>query len=70
MVAQGLDPGAAGERIARLRARLCGPGAEAPEVAFSVGTAMLEPGGQPDAALQAADKAMYAVKAARAVALA
>ena len=66
VVAQGLGPEAAGERIARLRARLDGGGPEAPEVAFSVGTAVLEPGGHPDAALQAADRAMYEVKALRA----
>ena len=34
-------------------------------MAFSVGTAVLEPGGHPDRALQAADKAMYEVKAGR-----
>lgn len=66
VVAQGLSRDAAGERIARLRARLQGGGPEAPAVAFSVGTAVLEPGGHPDAALQAADKAMYEVKAVRA----
>ena len=49
----------------------CAPGSAAaepshPEVAFSVGTAVLEPGGHPDAALQAADKAMYEAKAVRA----
>ena len=67
VVAQGLGAQAAGERIARLRSRLRGSPADAPQVAFSVGTAVLEPGGHPDAALQAADKAMYEVKAARAV---
>ena len=66
VVAQGLDPGAAEERIARLRARLRGEGSEGPDLAFSVGTAVLEPGGIPEAALRAADNAMYARKAARA----
>lgn len=33
---------------------------------FSVGTAGLEAGGAPDAALHAADKAMYEAKSARA----
>ena len=66
VVAQGLDPGAAEERIARLRARLRGEESEGPDLAFSVGTAVLEPGGIPEAALRAADNAMYARKAARA----
>ena len=66
VVAQGLDAAAAEERIARLRARLGGEGSVGPDLAFSVGTAVLEPGGLPEAALQAADKAMYEVKAARA----
>ena len=35
---------------------------------FSVGTAGLEAGGAPDAALHAADKAMYEAKSARACA--
>ena len=66
VVAQGLHPGAAEERIARLRARLRGEGSGGPDLAFSVGTAVLDPGGIPEAALRAAEKAMYAVKAARA----
>jgi len=66
VVAQGLDKGAAQERVDRLRARLRGGGAATPDMAFSVGTAVLEPGGQPDAALQAADRAMYEAKLARA----
>jgi diguanylate cyclase (GGDEF)-like protein len=64
VVAQGLDPQAARERIDRLRARLRDGGPHAPEVAFSVGTAVLEPGGQPDAALEVADRSMYEAKAA------
>ncbi|HVQ29424.1 MAG TPA: GGDEF domain-containing protein, partial [Vicinamibacteria bacterium] len=64
VVAQGLEARAAGERISALRARMRAV-SEVPEVAFSVGTAVLEPGGLPDRALQAADKAMYEVKATR-----
>jgi diguanylate cyclase len=66
VVAQGLELKAALERIERLRVRLRDSGAQAPDVAFSVGTAVLQPGGLPAAALEAADRSMYEAKAARA----
>ena len=63
VVANGLDKAAIEERVARLRERLSfGAG---PQVRFSLGLAELAPGGQPEAALEAADHAMYQAKSAR-----
>jgi diguanylate cyclase (GGDEF)-like protein len=63
VVASGLDRGSIDERVARLRERLSfGTG---PHVRFSLGLAELPPGGQPEAALEAADQAMYQAKSAR-----
>jgi diguanylate cyclase (GGDEF)-like protein len=64
VVASGLDRAALDERVARLRERLEEGGA-APGVRFSVGLAELAPGGRPEAALEAADQAMYRAKYAR-----
>jgi diguanylate cyclase (GGDEF)-like protein len=65
VVASGIDAAAARERVARLRERLAASAADGPRIAFSVGVAELPPGGQPDAALKAADEAMYRAKAVR-----
>jgi diguanylate cyclase (GGDEF)-like protein len=65
VVAPGLDSGAAGERAQLVRRRLGASGA-GPPIFFSVGLATLFPGGRPEAALEAADEAMYAARAARA----
>src|SRR6185503_2890398 len=63
VVANGLDKAAIEERVARLRERLSfGAG---PQVRFSLGLAELATGGQPEAALEAADHAMYQAKSAR-----
>jgi diguanylate cyclase (GGDEF)-like protein len=65
VVASGLDDDGGHNRVARLRDRLrFAPGA-GPALSFSVGTARLAAGGQPDEALKAADQSMYAAKAAR-----
>ena len=64
VVAGGLAPVQAHERVDRLRALLAVPRADAPPVAFSVGIVPLEPGGAPDEALRAADEAMYEAKRA------
>lgn len=65
VVASGLDAGAARDRVSRLRDRLVAASADGPRIAFSVGLAELPPGGQPEAALKAADEAMYRAKAVR-----
>jgi diguanylate cyclase (GGDEF)-like protein len=62
VVAPGLDRTSALDRVERLRVRLTAdPGGE-PRIRFSCGVAELPPGGSPDAALHAADRAMYASK--------
>ena len=66
VVASGLDEAAGRDRVARLGDPLRfapGPG---PAITFSVGLAVLAPGGHPDEAVKAADEAMYAVKTRRA----
>jgi diguanylate cyclase (GGDEF)-like protein len=64
VVAPGLQDTGVAERLARLRELLRG-GVAGPEIRFSVGTAALAPGGHPEAALEAADEAMYAARAHR-----
>jgi diguanylate cyclase (GGDEF)-like protein len=70
VVAAGLGPGAVEERLQRLRDRLRRSSAEGTPIAFSVGVAEMPPGGQPDAALNRADEAMYEAKRRRGAALA
>lgn len=65
IVAPGLDAGGARERVERLREILLRSKDAGPEVGFSVGMAVLPPGGQPEAALAAADQSMYADKGER-----
>ncbi len=62
VVAPGLDRVSAEERVERLRSRVDGADGQVPPFTFSVGTAELEPGGDPDAALQIADQRMYETK--------
>jgi diguanylate cyclase (GGDEF)-like protein len=62
VVAQGLEAGAAWERVERLRVRLQGDDGVGPQMRFSVGLAVLAPGGAPEAALEAADRSMYEAK--------
>jgi diguanylate cyclase (GGDEF)-like protein len=66
VVAGGLGLAQAHERVYRLRALLAVPRADVPPVGFSVGVVLLEPGGEPDEALRAADGAMYEAKRAKA----
>ena len=63
VVASGLDVAHARDRVARLRERLRAASAAGPDILFSVGMAELAPGGQPEAALKAADESMYRAKA-------
>ena len=65
VVASGLDRAGAEDRLARLRSRLLEPPGGAPEIRFSVGAAVLPPGGRPEEALEAADRDMYAAKRVR-----
>jgi diguanylate cyclase (GGDEF)-like protein len=60
VVAPGMERAAALERVEMLRQRL--DREREPRVRFSCGVAALEAGGSPDAALQAADRAMYELK--------
>jgi diguanylate cyclase (GGDEF)-like protein len=62
VVATGLDRAAALDRVDRLRVRLTADLTGEPRIRFSCGVAELSPGGSPDAALHAADRAMYASK--------
>lgn len=64
VVATGIEPGEVDLRIHRVRAKLQSGVAEGPRIGFSVGSAELPAGGDPDAALRAADLAMYRDKAA------
>ncbi len=63
VVGTGLDRANTGERLNALRGRLQRVD-NCPPIHFSVGIADLAAGGQPEAALEAADKAMYRAKAA------
>jgi diguanylate cyclase (GGDEF)-like protein len=58
VVAPGMEPARLLERVERLRERLR-TSRDGPEIRFSVGQAYLEPGGDPEAAVRAADEAMY-----------
>jgi diguanylate cyclase (GGDEF)-like protein len=62
VVASGLDQPAAEGRVRALRARLRSSAHGEIPIAFSYGVAVLEPGGQPEAALRVADEAMYRAK--------
>jgi diguanylate cyclase (GGDEF)-like protein len=62
VVASGLTAAFVEERIETLRARLL-PARGDVAIAFSYGISELAPGGHPDAALRAADEAMYHAKA-------
>jgi diguanylate cyclase (GGDEF)-like protein len=64
VVAGGLDRTALDARVASLRERLLFAGG-GPRIRFSLGIAELAPGGHPEAALEAADEAMYRAKSAR-----
>jgi diguanylate cyclase (GGDEF)-like protein len=64
VIAPGADPQFAGERIEVVRERLRLDRA-GPPIAFSAGVATLPPEGDPEAALRAADEAMYREKAAK-----
>jgi len=62
VVARGLDESQAEERIQLVRQRLRKARGEGALVTFSVGVSTLEPGGDPEAALKAADESMYRAK--------
>jgi diguanylate cyclase (GGDEF)-like protein len=62
VLAPGLAHDAMEQRIAALRASLSSAGAGLPQIAFDAGHAELAPGALPDAAIAAADRAMYAAK--------
>lgn len=62
VVANGLDEAAAHDRVANVRERMQRSGGGELVCKFSVGMAVLEPGGQPEAALEAADAQMYQAK--------
>ncbi|HEV3051871.1 MAG TPA: GGDEF domain-containing protein [Longimicrobium sp.] len=64
VIAPGAEPGQVLGRVDALRERLRG-GAEGPEIRFSVGHSYLQAHGDPEAALRAADEAMYRDKAAK-----
>jgi diguanylate cyclase (GGDEF)-like protein len=59
---EALEPGLE-RRLQNLRDRLANPADDVPPIQFSVGTAELAPGGDPEAAIKAADEAMYQDKA-------
>jgi diguanylate cyclase (GGDEF)-like protein len=65
VVAPGLDPDQLRPRIDLLRDRLRLDRASGPSIAFSVGIAELPIEGEPEAALRAADEAMYRDKATK-----
>ncbi len=67
VVARGLDESQADERVELVRRRLGHLRGNGPSVTFSVGVATLAPGGDPGAALKAADESMYRAKANRPV---
>jgi diguanylate cyclase (GGDEF)-like protein len=63
VVAAGLATASVEERVLTLRARLRAVARGDIAIAFSYGISELDAGGQPDAALRAADEAMYRAKA-------
>lgn len=65
VVAPGLDRGGAQDRVDRLRELVSHSTEAGPAIAFSVGAAVLPPGGQPEVALAEADQSMYADKGER-----
>jgi diguanylate cyclase (GGDEF)-like protein len=65
VVARGLDESQADGRIQQVRQRLRSSRGEGPSVTFSVGVSALAPGGDPEAALRAADESMYRAKEER-----
>ena len=64
VVAPEIGPADVAERIERVRGHLRFVPAGNPQIGFSVGFSHLSPDGDPDAALRAADEAMYRDKAA------
>lgn len=62
VVAKGMDVGMARERVEAMRARLSDADFAGVQIRFSAGIAHLASGGDANAAVQAADKAMYAAK--------
>ena len=64
VVASGLTASSVSERVDGLRARLRAVTRGEVSIAFCYGISELDAGGQPDAALRAADEAMYRAKAA------
>jgi diguanylate cyclase (GGDEF)-like protein len=62
VVARGLDSAGARSRVDELEMRLARSTPTAVMIGFSVGMAELPPGGQPEAALEAADAQMYKAK--------
>jgi diguanylate cyclase (GGDEF)-like protein len=63
VVASGLTVSGCNERLGRLEERLrFGVRKDGPPIRFSVGIAELAPGGNPERALEAADRAMYRAK--------
>lgn len=65
VIAPGMDQGNARIRVAAIREGLRRPSGEAPAFSVAVGIAELFPGGDPTAALEEADRRMYAEKRAR-----
>ncbi|HEX6368896.1 MAG TPA: GGDEF domain-containing protein [Longimicrobium sp.] len=64
VVAPSAEPPQVLERVELLRDRLLGQRADGPGIRFSVGHAWLPPHGDPEAAIRAADEAMYRDKSA------
>jgi diguanylate cyclase (GGDEF)-like protein len=65
VVAPGAEPAQVLDRLERLRERLRGDASEGPEIRFSAGHAYLPPEGDGEAAIRAADEAMYRDKATK-----
>jgi diguanylate cyclase (GGDEF)-like protein len=65
VIASGLDRSAVDERVARLQSRMRTADARLAPFTFSVGIAELSPGGDPEHALEAADRHMYRTKSSR-----
>jgi diguanylate cyclase (GGDEF)-like protein len=67
VIAKGVEPGHVEDRVAQLRVHLRNANSS-PEIRFAVGCAYLAAGGDPEAALRAADQAMYKEKSEKAAA--